>query len=508
MDKPKLVQSKHLPLALIDPNTGQIDGLPKNPRLIRDRNFKKLKQSIEDNPEMTALREILVFPQGDRYVIIGGNMRYEAMKSLGLETAPCKVIPADTPVEKLRQIVLKDNSGFGEWDYDLLGNEWDKQLIDDCCIDVPHVPTLEEMEEEKRQEEEEALVRDLRKAWIVPPMSVFDTRSGEWQTRKKLWRQLVNNKTIGETREATLYPSLLPRYPQLYKKSQAEREKLGISFREYIENYATEEDLKLDGAFAAGTSLFDPVLAEVVMKWFAPKNGKIIDPFGGEPTKGIVAGVLGYNYVAVEFREEQVETNQRVCINYPNVQYYHGDSNNIDQIVKEGEFDLCFTSLPYYDLEVYSKDDLSALGSYEEFMENYHNIFKKCVEKLKDDSFLVVKVGEIRNKKTGVYRNFVGDNITIFKDLGLNYWNEIILVNPVGTACLRAEKGMETRKVQHVHQNILVFKKDQHHQVNKCHDNLLVFYKGQPKGIKREPLENEQPLEMIVKQETEPQNED
>ena len=147
MDKPKLVQSKHLPLALIDPNTGQVEGLPKNPRLIRDKNFKKLKQSIEDNPEMTALREILVYPQGDRFVIIGGNMRYEAMKSLGLETAPCKVIPKDTPVEKLRQIVLKDNSGFGEWDYDLLGNDWDKDLIDACCIEIPDLDKIETEEE-------------------------------------------------------------------------------------------------------------------------------------------------------------------------------------------------------------------------------------------------------------------------------------------------------------------------------------------------------------------------
>jgi site-specific DNA-methyltransferase (adenine-specific) len=148
MDKPKLVQSKHLPLALIDPNTGQVEGLPKNPRLIRDKNFKKLKKSIEDNPEMTALREILVYPQGDRFVIIGGNMRYEAMKSLGLETAPCKVIPKDTPVEKLRQIVLKDNSGFGEWDFELLANGWDKDLIDACCIEIPDLDKIETEEEQ------------------------------------------------------------------------------------------------------------------------------------------------------------------------------------------------------------------------------------------------------------------------------------------------------------------------------------------------------------------------
>lgn len=157
MAKTELIQSEEIVLAKIATNKGQLDGLPANPRIIRDRNFNKLKKSIEDNPEMTALREILLYPYADEksgkeYIIIGGNMRYEAMKSLGHETAPCKIIPQDTPVEKLRQIVLKDNSGYGEWDYDLLANDWDKDLISDCCIDIPE---LEKIDTEESAEDDD-----------------------------------------------------------------------------------------------------------------------------------------------------------------------------------------------------------------------------------------------------------------------------------------------------------------------------------------------------------------
>ena len=195
MDKPKLVQSKHLPLALIDPNKGQIDGLPKNPRLIRDKNFKKLKQSIEENPEMTALREILVFPQGNRFVIIGGNMRYEAMKSLGLETAPCKIIPADTPVEKLRQIVIKDNSGFGEWDFDLLANDWDKELVDACCIEIPD---LEKIQTEDEQAEDDNFDPDE-----AMPKNDPITKSGDiWKLGDH--RLICGDSTKAETIDALM----------------------------------------------------------------------------------------------------------------------------------------------------------------------------------------------------------------------------------------------------------------------------------------------------------------
>jgi site-specific DNA-methyltransferase (adenine-specific) len=131
------IQSQLLPLSQIEPNKGQIEGLPKNPRLIRDDKYRKLKASIQENPEMLALRELLVFRHGKKYVIIGGNMRFQALKELGYEETLCKVIPEGTTVQQLKAYTIKDNSGFGEWDMDQLANLWDAEELDRWGVDIP-----------------------------------------------------------------------------------------------------------------------------------------------------------------------------------------------------------------------------------------------------------------------------------------------------------------------------------------------------------------------------------
>ena len=151
MAKTTLVQSVMLPLSKIEANRGQIVGLPKNPRVIRDAKFQILKKSIEEDPEMTALREILVVEYGDKYVIIGGNMRFRAMQDLGIKEAPCKVIPADTDVEKLKAYTIKDNAGFGEWDWDDLANEWGDEPLSDWGVDVWEAE--EEQSEAKKEKD-------------------------------------------------------------------------------------------------------------------------------------------------------------------------------------------------------------------------------------------------------------------------------------------------------------------------------------------------------------------
>ena len=113
----------------LEVNKGQVEGLPKNPRFIRDERYKALVKSIEDAPEMLKLRELLVVEHGSKFVVIGGNMRLRACKELGMETVPCKVLPADTPVAKLREYAIKDNNGFGEDDWDILANEWDAEEL-------------------------------------------------------------------------------------------------------------------------------------------------------------------------------------------------------------------------------------------------------------------------------------------------------------------------------------------------------------------------------------------
>ena len=142
-----LNQSVILELSKLKENNGQIEGLPKNPRIIKDENYKKLLKSIKENPEMTSLREILVFPHKEEYVVIGGNMRLKALMELGYKEVPCKIIPENTTIEQLKAYVIKDNSGFGEWNFDMLKFEWDLNLLSDCAIDLPEIELPEEEKE-------------------------------------------------------------------------------------------------------------------------------------------------------------------------------------------------------------------------------------------------------------------------------------------------------------------------------------------------------------------------
>ena len=152
---------QEIELRLLRRNDGQIEGLPKNPRFIRDEKFELLKKSIQENPEMLGLRELLVYPIGERYVIIGGNMRYEACKALGYQSVPCKVLDADTPVETLKAYIIKDNAGFGEWDWDAIANEWDTDEVADWGLDVPEWDIKEDDDaadiERKRKEFEDRM---------------------------------------------------------------------------------------------------------------------------------------------------------------------------------------------------------------------------------------------------------------------------------------------------------------------------------------------------------------
>lgn len=132
-----VAQTVMLPIGKIETNHGQIDGLPKNPRVLRDEQYKRLKKSIEDNPEMLTLRELLVYPHGGKYVVIGGNMRLKVLQDLGEKLVPCKIIAEDTPVEKLAAYVIKDNVSGGEWDWDELANAWDEDLLKGWGLELP-----------------------------------------------------------------------------------------------------------------------------------------------------------------------------------------------------------------------------------------------------------------------------------------------------------------------------------------------------------------------------------
>lgn len=234
----------------------------------------------------------------------------------------------------------------------------------------------------------------------------------------------------------------------------------------------TDKIIKVEEAEnGAGTSVFDPVLCEIVYRWFCPEGGTVLDPFAGGSVRGIVAGYLGHPYTGIDLRSDQVEANekQRETIK-PKIAplWIVGNSENIATLAP-GQYDLVFSCPPYYDLEIYSDQpgDLSALGTYEEFIKVYRDIISKCCSMLKPNRFACFVIGDIRDKK-GFYRGFVNDTINAFQDAGCILYNEAILVNVIGSLPIRITKQFEYRKL------------------GKCHQNVLVFYKGDPKKIKEE----------------------
>lgn len=126
-----------LSLNKLEQNTGQIPGLPANPREWTQTDIDRLAASLLETPELFDARPIVVFPLGDKYIILAGNLRYSASKKNKAKTVPCIILPEDMPVSKLGQIVLKDNGEFGSWNVGLLAQDWADLPLASWGVEVP-----------------------------------------------------------------------------------------------------------------------------------------------------------------------------------------------------------------------------------------------------------------------------------------------------------------------------------------------------------------------------------
>jgi len=115
---------------------GKVKNNPNNPRLIKDDKFKKLVKSIQEFPKMLEIRPIVV---NDDMIVLGGNMRLKACKEAGLKEVPI-IKASDLTEDEQRQFIIKDNVSGGEWDWDILANEWDNELLEDWGLDVWQTP--------------------------------------------------------------------------------------------------------------------------------------------------------------------------------------------------------------------------------------------------------------------------------------------------------------------------------------------------------------------------------
>ena len=183
--------------------------------------------------------------------------------------------------------------------------------------------------------------------------------------------------------------------------------------------------------------------------------------------RGIVADKLGYKYIGIDIRQEQIDANYENASDLDvSPVWYCDDSKNADKYIDDDSQDMIFSCPPYGDLEVYSDDpnDISNM-EYDDFCKAYKEIIDVACRKLKNDRFAIFVVGDIRDKK-GAYRNFVDYTKKCFNDNGLITYNEFILIDMLGTAMLRTNSFNKSRKAVKVHQNV------------------LCFYKGDVKNIK------------------------
>lgn len=490
---------------------------------------------------------------------------------------------------------------------------------------------------------------DLKQRFIIPPFSIWDSRQGYWLDRERTWLNIGIESEKGREDELVFSKSAIP------SRMQDLRNDLRTSLRrEPTIDEVWAEAERLGIKTPTQTSVFSPVVCELVYRWFNVEGGKILDPFAGGSVRGIVAGWLGFPYTGIDLRSEQVDANyanwQTISDDKPSDVYqvkvsaamarlpfngcdpdyirttchasccqsstsptgtlitihpseigvmeqrgavvldgllqprpgekrcpfktddhlcglhftpdkpfgciaspftlndndtlivrnryktlrcyndgakipayrafstslklifgdeaaqqliehfdnggddimlpvsadiYHklhdndaikkgaviaekasprwlcGDSRQLDSLIDDGQmYDLVFSCPPYMDLETYSDNpsDLSNLNV-SDFERDYFAIIAAACNKLNDNRFAVFVVGEVRDKKSTFYRNFVGMTIRAFESAGLHFYNEIILIDNYNSLPLRVAGYFRTRKMGKTHQNVLVFYK-------------------------------------------------
>lgn len=223
-------------------------------------------------------------------------------------------------------------------------------------------------------------------------------------------------------------------------------------------------------------SVLDPVACEVILRFFMPTNGKrVYNPFGGGVQFGFVAGSYGYEYIASEIRQNQCDANNVICKDFNNVKWIKSDSSKYSP---EGTFDLCFACPPYYKVEEYldydgksPEGEINSCPSYEQFRDMLFEGYKKGIERLNDNCFFVVMVGDSRDKN-GAYYGCEADHEIFFRQQGLHIYNKIVYLECEFTRLAQAKVTLNYRKFPKREQKILVFYKGDIGQIKHLYSTI------------------------------------
>lgn len=400
-------------------NDGQLPDIPKNPRFIRDEAFEQLKQSIKDYPDMLAMRELVVVPYNDKYVVLGGNMRLRACRELGYKSLPCKVYPADTDPKVLRHFVLVDNKAYGEDDWDALANEWDEAELAEWGIEVPSFEGMGEKEKIGKDEEVEQLLNEAM---------VDNIREYVEQVKLTMEHGFIETGLTRGYAKAQFLKALHygGRYPQ--KCAYVYAPELYVLRNKVGENYLTQmhkiiagdkcgiagfrtltNDDKLTRTISSqyrvggggGGGDFPADKAKDIYLKYGGEGCKVLDPchgWGGRLVGAMLAGVNEYYGC-----DPSPIANRAVSEIFADFKgYCHTTATLIkkpyESITNElpTDFDMAFTSPPYFDVEHYDGEETSTT-LYPEFEKwccaFYTPLITETVKRLKEGGAFLLQVG-------------------------------------------------------------------------------------------------------------------
>jgi len=463
-------------------------------RLIPYANNARKHTPMQVNKIRASLREFgFVNPVlvDKNFGVIAGHGRLLAAREENISEVPCVFVEHLTDAQKKAYIIADNKLALdADWDEELLKLEL--AALKELDFDISYTGFDEEdfnlddftVDNNKSHEGK------IAEKFLFAPFSVLDTRTKRWLERKTFWIKEVGVRSDGSRQGMQTTGSLSGTTPRYYEFKEKCECKLGraLTNKEFEENFLKEylpaESMIASTESGGILSIFDPVLCELMYYWFCPPGGNILDPFAGGNVRGVMAAFTGHRYTGIDIRQEQVDANiksaRELLKDAEQPVWICGDSLNIDKLT-DGYFDMVFSCPPYFDLEKYSNNpaDISNM-TYGNFLTAYREIIRKTTARLKENRFAVFVVGDIRDTKTGMYRNFVSETISAFQAAGLRLYNEMILVTQCGSLPIRVGKSFQVyRKVGKTHQNVLVFYKGENQKRIKEFGDVEIFFDGE-----------------------------
>ncbi len=235
--------------------------------------------------------------------LIDGHLRLQLAQDRGERTIPAEIVELTEEEERLALALLDTTTEAAIRNATDLNALLDKIQEQELSALREFLADLYTDPDDLAAEHQETARRALKEQFLVPPFTVLDGRQGYWKERKAHWLALGISSELGRAEELTYGVSCQPPRVLDRKRAIEARDDEHYTWQEFAEKYPEEIEL-------ATTSIFDPVLTEIVYRWFCPPEGRVLDPFAGGSVRGIVAAITGRNYTGIELRAEQVAANQ------------------------------------------------------------------------------------------------------------------------------------------------------------------------------------------------------